>query len=92
MFPNNPSIKPIEFTYENVTDHGIQFNIKLLKLLVDKPNSTKATFDPNSMSEFKDPFVAPFEEGSFIDQITETHNLIFNKFSICERHVILVTS
>jgi len=39
----------------------------------------------------KDPFVPPFENGAYIGEVTETHHLIFNKFSVCERHVIIIT-
>jgi ATP adenylyltransferase len=39
----------------------------------------------------KDPFVEPFEPGAFIDEVTETHSLIFNKFSVCDQHVIVIT-
>jgi len=37
MFPDNPSIKPIGFTEETITDNGIDYRIRLLKLLLDKP-------------------------------------------------------
>jgi hypothetical protein len=46
MFPNNPSIKPIKFEAETYIDQNIKFEIKLLKLLVNKPTSTKETFSP----------------------------------------------
>ena len=39
----------------------------------------------------KDPFVEPFENGAFIDELTETHSLIFNKFSVCDHHTIIIT-
>ena len=39
----------------------------------------------------KDPFVPPFENGAFIGEVTDTHHLMFNKFSVCERHVIIIT-
>ena len=35
--------------------------------------------------------MAPFPQGAFIDEITDTHSLIFNKFSVCDRHVIVIT-
>ena len=46
MFPNNPSIKPIEYTAVTFVDQNIPFDIKLLKLLALKPSSTKDTFSP----------------------------------------------
>ena len=33
----------------------------------------------------------PYENGAFISQVTDSHSLIFNKFSVCERHVIVIT-
>jgi ATP adenylyltransferase len=33
----------------------------------------------------------PFPQGAYIDEITDTHSLIFNKFSVCDRHVIVIT-
>jgi len=38
-----------------------------------------------------DPFTAPFEPGMFISELTETHSLVFNKFSVCCSHVIVIT-
>jgi ATP adenylyltransferase len=94
MFPNNPSIKPIDFTEQIIEDQNIKFNIKLLKILAKKPQGNRDFFSPLITKEKqvdKDPFVEPFENGAFIDEITDTHSLIFNKFSVCERHVIVIT-
>ena len=94
MFPNNPSIKPIEFEAETMVDQDIPFDIKLLKILASKPQGSKDNFSPlvNKDNQVgKDPFVEPFENGAFIDELTDTHSLIFNKFSVCERHVIVIT-
>lgn len=33
----------------------------------------------------------PFEPGAFIDELTATHSLIFNKFSVSDHHVIVIT-
>ena len=94
MFPENPSIKPIKFTSEKIEDQGVKFDIKLLHLLTQKPTSTKDTFSPlinKDNQKSKDPFVEPFENGAFIDEVTDTHSLIFNKFSVCDQHVIVIT-
>ena len=94
MFPNNPMIKPIDFSQDTIDDQGIPFNIKLLKLLALKPTSTKETFSPLITKDNKpsaNPFEPPFENGAYIDELTDTHRLIFNKFSVCERHVIVIT-
>lgn len=94
MFPNNPSIKPIDFTEQTIEDQNIPFNIKLLKILAKKPQGNKDSFSPliNKDNQVnKDPFCEPFENGAFIDELTDTHSLIFNKFSVCDRHVIVIT-
>jgi ATP adenylyltransferase len=41
---------------------------------------------------FKDPFLPPFEEGLFINELSETHSLLFNKFQVCKEHVLVVTT
>lgn len=75
-------------------NNGIIFNIKLLNLLTKKPTANKDTFSPlvtkDNQSQ-KDPFEPPFENGAFIDELTDSHSLVFNKFSVCERHVIVIT-
>ena len=38
-----------------------------------------------------DPFMPPFEPGLFIQELSPTHNLLFNKFCICREHVLVVT-
>ena len=38
-----------------------------------------------------DPFIPPFEHGLFIQEISDTHSLVFNKFSVCPEHVICIT-
>ena len=94
MFPNNPSIKPIGFTEEVINDSGIAYRIRLLKLLLDKPIAKEVDFSPLITKANKpnnDPFVAPFSPGAYIDEVTDTHFLLFNKYSVCERHVILAT-
>mmetsp|Transcript_17969 Transcript_17969/g.30571 ORF Transcript_17969/g.30571 Transcript_17969/m.30571 type:complete len:100 (+) Transcript_17969:81-380(+) len=94
MFPGNPSIKPIKFSEETINDNGIDFNVKVLHIFANKPTSTKETFSPlinKDNMPTKDPFQAPFENGSLIGEVTDTHSLMFNKFSVCDRHVIIIT-
>ena len=61
--------------------------------MAQKPSASKDTFSPliNKENVQGDPFMAPFPQGSFIDEVTDTHSLIFNKFSVCDRHVIVIT-
>lgn len=62
--------------------------------MAKKPQGNKDNFSPliNKDTQVnKDPFCEPFENGAYIDEITDTHSLIFNKFAVCERHVIVIT-
>lgn len=34
----------------------------------------------------------PFEEGQFIEELSDSHSLIFNKFSVAHEHVIVITN
>ena len=34
----------------------------------------------------------PFEDGLFIEELNKTHSLVFNKFSVCDCHVIVITT
>jgi len=37
------------------------------------------------------PFLPPFEPGIFITNLSETHNLLFNKFCVVKNHCLVVT-
>ena len=84
---NNAFFKSIDYSIEHIEDAGIKFQVKLLSLLKDKPEASKETFN----KEQKDPFMPPFEDGAFITEILDTHNLIFNKYNIAQGHVVVTT-
>ena len=56
----------------------------MLDALTKKPQGTVG-------SKKADVFMPPFEDGLFIGDISETHSLVFNKFCVCDEHVILIT-
>jgi ATP adenylyltransferase/5',5'''-P-1,P-4-tetraphosphate phosphorylase II len=37
------------------------------------------------------PFLPPFEEGLFIDDLNSSHRLLFNKFPIFKNHLLVVS-
>ena len=92
QFEGNPSIKFIESSVEVVESNAINFDVRMIQSLANKPtlaqNKEKAKKDT---SKPFDPFVPPFEPGLFIDELSLTHNLLFNKFCICREHVLVVT-
>lgn len=45
----------------------------------------------NKPQKNNDPFLPPFDQGIFINKISNTHNLIFNKFPLYLNHVLITT-
>jgi len=52
-----------------------------LKLKPTKPEAQQKTH----------PFLPPFEPGIFITNLSDTHNLLFNKFCVVKNHCLVVT-
>jgi ATP adenylyltransferase/5',5'''-P-1,P-4-tetraphosphate phosphorylase II len=77
-FKNNPALCYLPSTAETFLEEGIPFRLLLLHSLQHKPSGIKV----------EDPFMPPFEEGLFISDLSESHSLVFNKFCVCENHVI----
>ena len=69
-------------TKEILSQQNILFELRLITSLAQKPTGFSNTPKP------VDPFAPPFEDGIFISPITSTHSLVFNKFCICDEHVI----
>ena len=72
---------------EVIEDQGIKFEVRMLESLGQKPKGENAF---TKKADF-DPFMPPFEDGLFITDLTESHSLVFNKFSVCKEHVICIT-
>ena len=78
-FANNPALCYLPTSSECFTDAGVDFELRLLSSLAKKPTGIKV----------EDPFSPPFEEGIFISELTKTHSLVFNKFCVCDEHVVV---
>ena len=92
-FCHNPSIVYIKSSEHTVKDQasGIEFNVKIMESLNHKPEGQKDSFAGEQQVVKKNPFVPPFEEGQVVCDILDRHRLLFNKFSVCDDHVLLVT-
>lgn len=77
-FKNNPALYYLPSSKETIIDEGIPFKLLLLHSLQQKPTGIKVD----------DPFVPPFEQGIFITDLSDSHSLVYNKFCICDNHVI----
>ena len=64
---------------------GLIFELILIENLQKKPN-----YKENLLKK-ADPFLPPFEDGQFIADLSNTHNLLFNKFALAKNHVLVTT-
>ena len=69
-------------------DQDIDFQIRLIASLGQKP--TLKTPKKSGEQPF-DPFMPPIEEKLFVAELSQTHNLLFNKFCICKEHCLVTT-
>ncbi|GAB9470286.1 5',5'''-p-1,p-4-tetraphosphate phosphorylase [Globisporangium polare] len=82
-------------------DNGIQYILFQAQALNQKPvaiapssssSSTPSTSAPAEKKPFRDPFAKEhLEQDLFITQVHGTHNLVLNKFSIVDEHLVLPT-
>lgn len=96
QFQENPSIKFIESSIETIESEGIPFEVRLIETLGQKPTQIKtSTTDDKPVAKKKnvsfDPFMEPFEPGLCINELSDSHRLLFNKFCICKEHSLIVT-
>ena len=93
QFINNPALIYIKSSEHSVTDpSGIEFNIKIMESLNSKPEGEKTHFGSSTaQKEKKNPFLPPFEEGQFITDLLHRHRLIYNKYCVCDNHVLVIT-
>jgi len=77
-FKNNPALCYLPSSAVILLDEEIPFKLLMLHSLQNKPPGIKVD----------DPFLPPFEEGIFITDLSDSHSLVFNKFCVCDHHVI----
>ena len=88
QFNHNVAIKFIESSVTIHSDQDIEFQIRLITSLGQKP-TLKTIKKPNA-APF-DPFMPPIEAELYIAELSQTHNLLFNKFCICKEHCLVTT-
>lgn len=63
-FKNNPALVYIKSSEHIISDpHGIEFNVKIMESLNNKPEGEKTSFGGVTTKEKKNPFLPPFEDG-----------------------------
>ena len=80
-------IHTIENTAETFTaSDGTRFQVRVATALQSKPLNCGPKED-----RAKSPFLRPIENGILICALSETHNLLFNKFNVMKNHVLICT-
>ena len=80
QFVGNPTIKFMPSSNETLSDGGIDFDVRLITSLAQKPTLASNQATQAKKSEGFDPFVPPFEPGMYLAELSPTHRLLFNKF------------
>lgn len=71
-----------------VADHGIQFQVRILKNLQFK-HDAKQNQKKHHNSSFN-PFL-PFEKDLYVADLSENHVAILNKFNVVDYHLLIIT-
>jgi ATP adenylyltransferase len=78
------ALEPIETELEIVPDGGVRYLVPVISTLAKKRRVTEARpagFDP----------FGPFDPALFVEDVSETHVALLNKFPVLPDHVLLVT-
>ncbi|MBD3649668.1 MAG: phosphorylase [Pseudomonadales bacterium] len=82
-------LRPIETRVERCRDEGIDWIIRVVEQLADKPvvghTATSAASAPR-----KSPWMPP-EEDLLVTELGESHLVVLNKFPVIEQHGLIVT-
>lgn len=72
-------------------DSGIDFALKHLVSLKDRPSLKEQNFD-KELKKSDDPFAKPYDQSVVItEDLTDEHAMLFNKFPITSSHVLVIT-
>ena len=84
-------LKPIQTEGKIVGDGGVDFQIRIVSSLARK-EADKILLSENSKGENEkpNPFL-PYEEEMFVEDISNTHLCLLNKFNVIEHHLLIVT-
>ena len=73
---------------ERITDAGVDFIVRIVEALERKEEEAG---EQQEADEPVDPFMPPYEEGLFVEELSETHVCVLNKFPVLDRHLLIVT-
>jgi ATP adenylyltransferase len=83
------ALQPIATRLKVLPDRGISFKVRILDSLNRKEAAQKRQATPEGGKRFN-PFL-PYEEALFVDQLSQTHICLLNKFNVVDHHLLIVT-
>ena len=83
------ALQPISTQFRVLADHGIPFGVRVLDSLNRKETARKTQQAKAGGKPFN-PFL-PYEEALFVDQLSQTHVCLLNKFNVVDHHLLIVT-
>ena len=90
-FKNNPKMHFMPTNSEIFVDGDIEFVLKNLKSLQNKPLLKQQDFDKD-LKKSDDPFCPPYEQQLVItENLTKDHAMVCNKYPISNDHVLVIT-
>jgi len=84
------SLLPIPTNHAFIEDNGIRFFVRVLSSLRRKDEARKKQATGSADGKPVNPFLPP-EKDLTLDDITDTHRAVLNKFNVVEHHLLIVT-
>lgn len=84
------ALHPILTNYDFFVQKNISFLIRIVENLEKKDHQKKKQKQQQSNSSFN-PFL-PYDRDLFVDNISDTHIAILNKFNVFDHHLLIITS
>ena len=83
------ALQPISTHIQIVPDQRLQFCVRVIDSLARKKAAQKPPSSKSS-TQAHNPFL-PYEEALFVENLSETHACLLNKFNVVNHHILMVT-
>jgi ATP adenylyltransferase len=84
------ALQSIPTRYEFIEQDGVAFLVRSLNTLARKERATQRQKQASSLGKPVNPFL-PYEEDLFVDNLSDTHLCLLNKYNVVDHHLLIVT-
>jgi len=81
---------PVPTDYEFIEDAGIRFFVRVLSSLRHKDKDLQKQRELSASGRTTNPFL-PYDKALYVDDISDTHVALLNKFNVVENHLLIIT-